>query len=119
MHLGEKFCVIWDAIRGEWHENYPSDDIIVRINGKLKDIDFSGKDPEQYLKLGRESLNEVKSLTEYQDGKTARLLTIIAFLTAAAGVVFSKILDIYPLHHSFRLDAWGQAILVGFVGWFG
>ena len=43
------------------------------------------------------SLNEVKALTEYQDGKVARLLTIVAFLSALAGAIFSRFATDYPL----------------------
>ncbi len=123
MHLREKLSLILDAIRGDWNGYYPHEngctteapDIVKRIYGKLNNINCSGSQSEEYLKLGRESLDEVKSLTEYQDGKTSRLLTIIAFLTAAAGVVFSKILDVYPLRQVFRLEPLYQGILVGFV----
>jgi hypothetical protein len=38
----------------------------------------------------RASLNEVKALTEYEDGKVSRLLTIIAFLSAVVGAVFTR-----------------------------
>jgi hypothetical protein len=42
------------------------------------------------------SLAEVKALTEYEDGKASRLLTIVAFLSAVAGVVFTKFATEYP-----------------------
>ena len=90
----------------------PVEDILPKINTKLEDISLSEDQWDLNLKLGRESLDEVKSLTEYQDVKTSRLLTIIAFLTAAAGVVFSKIFDVYPLHQYYRFDTWNPSLLV-------
>lgn len=55
-------------------------------------------DIQAYLERGRESLNEVKALTEYQDQKATNLLTTIAFLTALAGALFTKFVEIYPIH---------------------
>ncbi|MGY4473707.1 hypothetical protein [Bradyrhizobium sp. USDA 3364] len=42
------------------------------------------------------SLAEVKALTEYEDGKASRLLTIIAFLSALVGAVFTRFATDYP-----------------------
>ncbi|MDA9398572.1 hypothetical protein XH79_07090 [Bradyrhizobium sp. CCBAU 45389] len=42
------------------------------------------------------SLAEVKALTEYEDGKASRLLTIIAFLSAVVGAVFTRFVTDYP-----------------------
>src|SRR3954464_3444805 len=42
------------------------------------------------------SLAEVKALTEYEDGKVSRLLTIIAFLSAVVGAVFTRFATYYP-----------------------
>lgn len=42
------------------------------------------------------SLTEVKALTEYEDGKISRLLTIIAFLSAVVGAVFTRFATDYP-----------------------
>lgn len=47
--------------------------------------------------MARASLDEVKGLTEYEDAKVGRLLTIVAFLTALAGAVFSRFTSSYPL----------------------
>jgi len=49
------------------------------------------------LKHCRETLDEVKELTEYQDQKATRLLTIVAFLSALAGALFARLSDAYPL----------------------
>ena len=43
----------------------------------------------------RASLNEVKALTEYEDGKVSRLLTVIAFLSAVVGAVFTRFAAVY------------------------
>jgi hypothetical protein len=45
--------------------------------------------------LARISLNEVKALTEYEDGKVSRLLTVAAFLSAVVGTVFTKYWSAY------------------------
>jgi hypothetical protein len=43
----------------------------------------------------RASLYEVKALTEYEDGKVSRLLTIVAFLSALVGAVFTRFANDY------------------------
>ncbi|MGK9235778.1 hypothetical protein KXS07_28955 [Inquilinus limosus] len=42
------------------------------------------------------SFAEVKALTEYEDGKASRLLTIVAFLSAVVGAVFTRFATVYP-----------------------
>lgn len=74
---------------------------------ELKTID------ESYLDRAKDSLGEVKDLTEYQDQKSARLLTIIAFLTAAAGALFAKFVDAYPLRLMWEVSCrYGVPVLV-------
>lgn len=46
--------------------------------------------------LARASLVEVKALTEYEDGKVSRLLTIIAFLSAVVAAAFTRFSMMYP-----------------------
>jgi hypothetical protein len=85
-----------------------------KIEAALKPLDELEGVDEKYLDRAKDSLKEVKDLTEYQDQKSARLLTIIAFLTAAAGALFAKFVDAYPL----RLLAeasWTYGILVALV----
>ena len=73
--------------------------IMQDISAVLSKIDVEdGVDIKPYLERGRESLDEVKALTQYQDQKATNLLTIIAFLTALAGALFTKFVDIYPIH---------------------
>lgn len=45
--------------------------------------------------VARASLNEVKALTEYEDGKVSRLLTIVAFLSAVIGATFTRFASDY------------------------
>ena len=104
---------IWNAFLGTSISFFPRS--LVGQNGKTQRIDESiimqeistvlskldaddDADIQAYLQRGRESLDEVKALTEYQDQKATNLLTIIAFLTALAGALFTKFVDIYPFH---------------------
>lgn len=85
----------------------------------LKRLDALGEIDERYLDRAKESLKEVKDLTEYQDQKAARLLTIVAFLTAAAGALFAKMLDAYPIHQVFLESTGKGAFLAVAYGLFG
>lgn len=77
---------------------------MARIDQALA-LNFENVDEAKHLlDEVKASYNEVKAATEYQDQKTARLLTILAFLTAATGAVFSKVVDIYPLHFDGRVN---------------
>lgn len=88
-------------------------DVIKEINSELK-LTFADIDSAKIcLDEVKASYNEVKAATEYQDQKTARLLTILAFLTAATGALFSKVIDIYPLESTGRVQ-W-QNILIAAV----
>src|SRR5579862_57732 len=69
-------------------------DIAKRIRGSLAGITTAPD--EALIAKAQESLAEAKGQTEYQDQKVSRLLTIVSFLTAAAGALFSKIADCYP-----------------------
>jgi hypothetical protein len=83
-------------------------DVISRIKGGLG---CPSKVEDEQVDRAKDSLAEVKGQTEYQDAKAARLLTIVAFLTAAVGVLFGKFVDVYPLHE--HIDAGGlPAVLV-------
>jgi hypothetical protein len=50
------------------------------------------------LTRARESLDEVKALTEYEDQKATRILTIVTIFGALAGLIFSRLAELYPLH---------------------
>jgi hypothetical protein len=85
------------------------DDVIKEICISLKDLkacDDPGK-LKIFLERGRESLDEVKGLTEYEDQKAARSLTIVTFLTALVGVLFSRFAVAYPIHPLIeKLESW-------------
>lgn len=63
------------------------------------------------IKLARQSLDEVKGQTEYQDQKATRLLTVTTFLTVLSGVLFTRLLDAYPLQSFYAQPWWAQLIL--------
>lgn len=105
------FRAIWYAFRGEDISFFPL--VVSGENESLETLQIpqivtdistvvsklvvdASTDIQDYLKRGRESLDEVKALTEYQDQKATRLLTIVAFLSALSGALFSKFADIYP-----------------------
>lgn len=104
------FQAIWHALRGHRFEHYPqvsqdgevkhltTDLVLRRAAGELAQLTIPADgDLETPLKLARQSLDEVKALTDYQDGKATRLLTIITFLSAFSGVLFGRFADTYPL----------------------
>jgi hypothetical protein len=83
---------------GSW-ATVPDAELIGKAATALKDlVPDNGDDLDAALGHARETLDEVKALTEYQDGKATRLLAIITFLSALAGVLFGKLADLYPLH---------------------
>ena len=103
---------VWNAFRGTDISHYPRTidpqtnklgtvsvpQIAKDIEEALSNLDQDNPDEVQrHLERGRESLDEVKGLTEYQDQKATRLLTIIAFLSALSGALFSRFMDLYPL----------------------
>jgi hypothetical protein len=85
-------------------ENIPSKEMLASIGKSLDSLSFESSDPAKIVDIkllmdrAKDSLEEVKKQTEYQDGKAGRLLTIVAFLTAAVGTVFGKFIDNYSLH---------------------
>lgn len=64
------------------------------------------------LQEARNSLNEVKALTEYQDEKASRLLTAVAFLMAAAVGIFVKFIDIFPFAKYSFSASFGEFLVV-------
>lgn len=57
---------------------------------QMKNWTIPEKAVDRVHEAARASLNEVKALTEYEDGKVSRLLTVIAFLSAVVGAVFTR-----------------------------
>jgi hypothetical protein len=64
---------------------------------------------ERAITRARESLTEVSRQTEYQDQKATRLLTVATFLSAFAGVLFTRFQDSYPLR---KLGLDFQSVLI-------
>ncbi|TCK97114.1 hypothetical protein [Paraburkholderia sp. BL9I2N2] len=118
---------VFNAFIGKEIDYYPRqqgetvspDTYLPKIASELQRLDDLGVIDGSYLDRAKDSLKEVKDLTEYQDQKAARLLTIVAFLTAAAGALFSKLLDAYPLHQTFLLSPIKGAFLGGVYSLFG
>jgi len=82
-------------------------EVISRINAALNTVDHEVDEKvlDRIIKFTRESLDEVKALTEYQDGKATRLLTLLTFFGALAGIVFGKISESFPFRSMItRLD---------------
>lgn len=52
--------------------------------------------------LARVSLNEVKALTEYEDGKVTRVLTVAAFLSAVVGIACGNALKVPHLRRELQ-----------------
>lgn len=90
--------------REQTGEKIESKEMLEAIRKSLDTFDFDSAelaktaDPKLLLDRAKDSLEEAKKQTEYQDAKAGRLLTIVAFLTAAVGTVFGKFIDLYPLH---------------------
>ena len=66
------------------------------------------------------SLAEVKALTEYEDGKASRLLTIVAFLSAVVGAVFSRFATEYPWlgFGAFEIDPLSALVAATYIAFF-
>ena len=62
-------------------------------------------DLDTAIGLARQSLNEVKAQTEYQDQKAGRLLTVATILSALAALLFQRFSDAFPLLATVRSTA--------------
>lgn len=82
-----------------------------QISDELSNGNFTVNDLKDRIERAEATLSEVKGLTEYQDQKSSRLLTIVAFLTAAAGAVFARVSDLYPLHPPVLPEGWLQYLV--------
>ncbi len=67
---------------------------------------------DEAIKLARQSLDEVKDQTEYQDQKATRLLTVTTFLTALSGALFARLNDSYPLNSMLERPCWAVILLL-------
>jgi hypothetical protein len=106
------FTAVWDAFRNADMSHFPISkainpegglDVVIvsQILKELEDVNLP-KDPAKASEMAsvmakvRESLDEVKGLTEYQDQKATRLLTIVSFLSALAGGLLTIFSKAYP-----------------------
>ncbi|HRQ58628.1 MAG TPA: hypothetical protein PLN31_14540 [Azoarcus taiwanensis] len=121
------FKALWNSFIGKDIGYYPrqcnqsvsSDDVIKRVTAGLNDFEIGTADTKTLMDRVKDSLEEGKKQTEYQDTKAARLLTIVAFLTAAVAAVFSKFIDKYPLHDSSLVDWQWYGVIVASYAFFG
>jgi hypothetical protein len=104
-------AAIWRSLRGKATDFYPrvkdgAETKTLRTRAmmgefsdaaKSWDAIESGPQLEAAIGLARQSLNEVKAQTEYQDQKAGRLLTIATILSALAGLLFQRFNDAYPV----------------------
>lgn len=66
-----------------------------QLIGKLSEWQIPTEALANVHDSARASLNEVKALTEYEDGKISRLLTVVAFLSAVVGAAFTRFASVY------------------------
>lgn len=97
---------VWHALRAAEVSHYPrflneagkeqkldEAELIGRIASVLGTLSFDDKAGNDSLRQVRESLNEVKALTEYEDQKATRVLTIVTIFVALAGFIFTRVAD--------------------------
>lgn len=98
-----------------------TDELVASIVKELDQFSFESTDPAKtvdpkiLMDRAKDSMEEAKKQTEYQDGKAGRLLTIVAFLTAAVGTVFGKFVDTYPLHNSPSVGVTSQWVIASYL----
>jgi hypothetical protein len=76
--------------------NSERDAAFVELVSKLNDWTIPSDALDRTHEGAKASLAEVKALTEYEDGKVSRLLTIVAFLSAVVGAVFTRFVTDFP-----------------------
>lgn len=121
-----RIAAIWDALWSRSIDFYPkvmvndapklltSPEIIKEFGEasvhwtRLADDD----DLDDALKLARDSLDEVKSQTEYQDQKATRLLTVTTFVTALSAALFARLVDGFPFGKVME-QPWWMILLIG------
>lgn len=117
---------VWDALWSKTLDFYPrvkdSSGSIISLdtrsmvkelnNATLKWTKLKAEDLEDAIKLARQSLDESKEQTEYQDQKATRLLTVTTFLTALSGVLFTRFNDTYPIDSLSGLPCWAIGLLI-------
>src|SRR3546814_2919829 len=96
--LGRKFAHYprFPDADGNWRQVTDSE-MMARVSSGLSQLSHDDSRLHDAVKAGRETLDEVKSLTEYQDQKATRLLTIITFLSALSSILFARFVASHPL----------------------
>lgn len=89
----------------------PSDTGFAELLAKLDGWSISPEALDRVHDGAKASLAEVKALTEYEDGKASRLLTIVAFLSAVVAAVFTRFATDYPWPGFGALDTDRLAVL--------
>lgn len=107
------YQAIWHAFFGKKETAPLGINPLKKIAEELQGLQTANTAFEGQIGRAKESLEEVKKLTEYQDQKIARLLTISAFLTAAASTIFSRALEIHPFPQNLD-NLWHTALLSAF-----
>jgi hypothetical protein len=89
-------------------------EMMLRFGVSTKDWSLTDeKHVEKAIDFARQSLDEVKEQTEYQDQKATRLLTVTTFLSAFAGAVFLRFSEAYPLSTLFE-----SSVITGILAFF-
>src|SRR3546814_780500 len=96
---------------GNWRQVTDSE-MVARVSSGLSQLSHDDSRLHDAVKAGRETLDEVKSLTEYQDQKATRLLTIITFLSALSSILFARFVASHPLHANFAQSSVGDYSLL-------
>lgn len=127
------YAAVWHAMRSRDLDFYPrvknAEGTIISLDTRAMVKEFTeatqdwaklkADDLEYPIKLARQSLDESKDQTEYQDQKATRLLTVTTFLTALSGALFTRFNDIYPLGTLWARPFWGTGLLILGYGIFG
>jgi hypothetical protein len=106
------FKYVWEVL---WNKDSQANLEIESAVKELEDWRMNDSSAEVFHKLTRESLDEVIRLTEYQDAKATRLLTVNSFIGAIVGVFFVYFRDLYPIEvvrYCFRVSP--HQLLFGF-----
>lgn len=120
------YVAVWHALRSHDLDFYPrvkdSAGTMVSLDTKAMVKEFNeaaqdwnklkADDLEEAIKLARQSLDESKDQTEYQDQKATRLLTVTTFLTALSGALFTRFNDTYPLGSLWDRSCWATGLLI-------
>jgi hypothetical protein len=120
-HLKDIVITCWQAffsrevvhfprVRGTGVATRPptSEEVMKEIGQELDGLPEIHGDMTRALDLARSSLDEQIAQTNHQDDKNTKLLTIVSFLSAAAGAFFAKYIDIYPIHDATYRDSVGS-----------